>query len=343
MKTVYRMYVSKKSVYKRAFKRVQNFTMQKPFCTLITLSALLTIFSNQAFSQLTYNELKVQYDSVWTFKNLQIIPVRFKSGEGAPAMGHPLSSKPLLLADALQKRKVKLQEMQYEKGADVNWLQVTNQSKEDVVLQSGEILGGGKQDRMIAETQVIAPGSTDYVHVYCVEKRRWQNKPKPFKTAGVANSDLQKTMNVKGRQSEVWKEIDRQFAINKQKSETYSYLELNNNRAQEDSDYIRYFVKKYSETDSIFAGFIFITGNKIINTELFSSAELTNISFRNMLSSHVQTVRVNGAPPKVPQARVSTFMDKVILNEPSQKIYVPAHGKLRISDGRVIHLIAYDD
>ncbi|MCW3112963.1 MAG: hypothetical protein JWR18_1359 [Segetibacter sp.] len=343
MKTVYKLDVGNIAGRKTFLNLVQTTTRQKTFCTLITLSILLTIFSNRAFSQLTYNELKVQYDSVWTFKNLQIIPVRFKGGEGAPAMGHALSSKPLLLADALQKRKVKLQEMQYEKGADVNWLQVTNHSKQDVVIQSGEILGGGKQDRMVSETQVITPGSTDYVHVYCVEKRRWQNKPKPFKTAGVANSDLQKTMHVKGRQAEVWKEIDRQFAVNNQKSETYSYLELPGNRAQEDTDYIRYFVKKYSETDSMFAGFIFITGNKIMNTELFSSAELTNISFGNMLSSHVQTVRRNGAPPTVPQARVSTFMDKVILNEPSQKIYVPTHGKLQISDGRVIHLIAYDD
>ncbi|MCW3078864.1 DUF6569 family protein [Segetibacter sp.] len=310
---------------------------------LISTGIVLFIFLSKAHAQLTYKELKVQYDSLWIFKNLQIIPVRFKGGEGGPLPGHAISSKPLLLEEALKKNKIKLQEMQYEKGADVNWLQVTNHSKQDVVIQSGEILDGGKQDRMVAETQIITPGSTDYVHVYCVEKRRWEDKPKGFKTAGVANSELQKTMNVKGRQAEVWKEIDRQFAVNNKKSETYSYLELYNNNTKDDSDYIRYFMKKYSETDSIFAGFIFLTANKIINTELFSTAELTNISFKNMLTSHVQTVRKNGAPPKVPLARVTTFMDKVLIDEPGQKIYVTTHGKLQVSDGRVIHLIAYDD
>ncbi|MCW3108819.1 MAG: hypothetical protein JWQ09_3325 [Segetibacter sp.] len=309
----------------------------------LSLCFVLIAFSNPCLAQLTYKELKVQYDSAWTFKNLQIIPVRYKSGEGAPATGPVNGPRPLSLSEALQKHKIKLQEMQYEKGADVNWLQVTNNSKQDVVIQSGEILDGGKQDRMVGETKIVAAGSTDYLHVFCVEKRRWADKPKAFKTADVANSELQKTMNVKGRQSEVWKEIDRQFAANNKKSETFSYLELYNNAVREDSDYIRYFLKRYSETDSTFAGYIFITGNKIISTELFATAALTNISFRNMLSSYVQTARANGAPPKVPVTKMKEFMDKVLMNEPAQKIYVTAHGKLQVSDGKVIHLVAYDD
>jgi hypothetical protein len=304
---------------------------------------MLFIFSNPVVCQLTYKELRVEYDSAWTFKNLQIIPVRFKGGAGIPIAGAANGEHPISLTEALQKHKVKLQEMQYEKGADVNWLQVSNHSKQDVVMQSGEILAGGKQDRMVGETKVITPGSTDYVNVYCVQKRRWSDKPKEFKTSGSANSELQKTMNTKQRQSDVWKEIDRQFALENKKSETYSYLELDNKITTDDSDYIRYFLKKYSETDSVFAGYIFVTGNKIMNTELFATAELTNISFRKMLSSHVQTVKRNGAPPKVPVARIKEFMDKVIRDEPSQKIYVTAHGKLQISDGKVIHLIAYDD
>jgi hypothetical protein len=304
---------------------------------------LIFLFSNTCIAQLTYERLKVEYDSAWTFKNLQLIPVRFKGGHGIPLAGTIMNRRPLTISEALQKHKVKLQEMQYEKGADVNWLQLTNGSKQDVIIQSGEILGGGKQDRMVAETKIVPPGTTDYVNVYCVEKRRWSRKPKQFKTAGVANSDLQKTMNTKGRQSEVWKEIDRQFEKSTTKSETFSYVELYSNTAQEDSDYIRYFTRRYSETDSNFAGFVFITDNKIMSMELFATAELTNLSFRNMLSSYVQTARLNGASPAVTLARLKTFLDKVLTSEPAQKIYVSSHGKLQISDGKVIHLVAYDD
>ncbi|MCW3082309.1 DUF6569 family protein [Segetibacter sp.] len=307
------------------------------------ISIMLFISSNTVIAQLTYKELRVEYDSAWTFKNLQIVPVRYKEGAGVPGTALPTGTPPMQLSEALLKHKIKLQEMQFEKGADVNWLQVTNHSKQDVVIQSGEILDGGKQDRMVAETKIITPGSTDFVNVFCVEKRRWENKPKEFKTAGVANSELQKTMNIKRRQSAVWKEIDRQFAISNKKSETVSYVDLAPHTAIDDSDYMRYFLNKYSFTDSNFAGYIFLTGSRILSTELFATAELTSISFRNMLSSNIQTARANGAPPKVPKIKVTTFMDKILINEEDQKAYVSSHGKLQISSGKVIHLIAYDD
>lgn len=304
---------------------------------------LLFISSNTAISQLTYKELRVEYDSAWTFKNLQIVPVRYKEGAGVPGTALPTGVRPMQLSEALLKHKIKMQEMQFEKGADVNWLQVTNHSKQDVVIQSGEILDGGKQDRMVAETKIITPGSTDFINVFCVEKRRWEKKAREFKAAGVANSDLQKTMNIKRRQSAVWKEIDRQFAVSNKKSETVSYVDLAQNTVKDDSDYMRYFLHRYSLTDSNFAGYIFLTGAKIINTELFATAEQTSIAFRNMLSSNIQTARTNGSPPKIPKIKVTTFMDKILINEEDQKVYVSSHGKMQLSNGKVIHLIAYDD
>lgn len=310
---------------------------------LIGLILSIFIVSNTAFAQLTYKELRVEYDSAWTFKNLQIVPVRYKMGNGAPSVASVTTAKPVLFAEALQKHKVKLQEIQYENGADVNWLQVTNHSKQDVLIQSGEILDGGKQDRMVGETKIVAAGATDYLHVYCVEKRRWTDKPKEFKTSGVANSDLQKTMNLKGRQSEIWREIDRQFAEGDEKSETVSYVDLYKNKQQDDSDYIRFFLNKYSGTDSNFAGFIFITGNKILSTELFATAQLTNLAFKNMLSSYVPTARKSGGLPKVPVKKQKEFMDKILTSEAEQKTYVTAHGKLEMKGTKVIHLIAYDE
>src|SRR5438105_3097940 len=71
-------------------------------CKLLCLG--LFIFSN-AHAQLTYKELRVEYDSAWTFRNLQIVPVRYKIGEGVPAVSTVNSSSPLSLSEALQKRK----------------------------------------------------------------------------------------------------------------------------------------------------------------------------------------------------------------------------------------------
>ncbi len=306
---------------------------------------LLSAFSfNEINAQLTYQELQVMYDSAWTFRNLQMVPIKFKpksdNGLGSPAP----TSRPISFSEALQKHKIKLQEMQYENGADVNLLQVTNNSKQSVVVQGGDVLEGGKQDRMVGETKYIAPGTTDYIQVYCVEKRRWSPKAKEFKHRGVANREVQKAMNLSKRQSEVWKEIDKEFKAAKKTSETWSYLELYNNRVPVDTSYINFFTRKYLESDSTIAGFIFITDNKIMSAEIFASNSLLDITFANMLSSYVQSVVAKGSRPVVPTAIQKKFMDKFLINEEIQRQYLTANGKInRGGDGKVIHLIAYPE
>ena len=57
----------------------------------------------QLKAQLTYNELSVQYDSPWTFKKLQLIPIRFKDkGGGAGFQNVTAFDKPVIsFGDAL--------------------------------------------------------------------------------------------------------------------------------------------------------------------------------------------------------------------------------------------------
>jgi hypothetical protein len=293
-------------------------------------------------AQLTYNELRINYDSPWTYKNLQLIPIRFKPIEAAAPATASVSSRPITFSEALHKRKIKLTEMQFENGADVNWLQVTNNSKQSVMVQSGEVLDGGKQDRMVGETKFIAPGTTDYINVFCIEKRRWSDKAKEFRHRGVANSEVRKAMDKRGRQADVWKEIDRQFESKKKSSETFSYFELGD-MVMADTGYINYFTRKYIDSGSHITGFIFITGDRIMSTEIFASPALLELSFANILSSYVQSVFNKGAPPVVSVPTQKSFMDKVLANEEAQKAYVTTHGKIHRNEGKVVHIIAYPD
>lgn len=301
----------------------------------------MIIFIKHTDAQLTYSELMVEYDSAWQYKNLQLIPIKYKERNTETSFTTTKKSPPITFAQALAEHKIKVQEMQYEMGADVNWLQVTNHSKQYVILQSGEILEGGKQDRMIGETKFIAPGTTDYVNVFCVEKRRWDEKPRSFTYQGVANSEVRKAMDVSGMQADVWKEIDHQFASLKKKSETFSYLDLYKDAVRQDTDYTNFFQHKMDECDRNLAGFVFISGKKILSAELFSSTDLTSMSFPNMVDSYVQTVAINGAKPEVQVDAVKTFLNKVLQNEEAQKEYVNAHGKVHKSNNKIIHLLAY--
>src|SRR5262249_15075154 len=59
-------------------------------------------------------------------------------------------------------------------GGTVQELLVTSHAGRPVILFEGEILLGAKQNRMVAHTVVIAPGTTVVVPVGCVERGRWR-------------------------------------------------------------------------------------------------------------------------------------------------------------------------
>lgn len=312
-------------------------------CIAVYFLFLLVLFAGTKVQcQLTYASLKVEYDSAWTFKNLQLIPIRFRDQpttnvtEGQP-FKHSLS-----LAEALAKGKAKIKEVIYENGADLNWLEILNTSKQPLIINSGDLLEGGKQDRMIGETKIIPPGKSDYLKVYCIEKGRWDDKVKSFHHSGSANTEMKKTMDLTGRQAEVWKEIERQFASEKKTSDTWPYLKLHNAAGTTDSSYIKYFTDKFSRSDSAYAGFLAITKDRIINCELFASTDLTNIAFRSILSSLVQSV-LTSEPPSVNHKTMKAFLDNLLESEASQKSFIASHGQVHKYEGRVIHLIAYGD
>lgn len=311
-------------------------------CRAFTVLLLLLIAGSCAHAQLTYNNLRVDYDSAWTYKNLQLIPIRYKTPPGAGATpGAGL--QPISLPEAMQKGKAKIKEVYYKNDADVNWLQITNESKQALVINNGDMLSGGKQDRMVGETKIIAPGESDYLKVYCIEKGRWDKKAKGFQHSGSADTQLKKVMDLTGRQSDVWKEIERQYAADNKTSATWPYINLYNGFSPADSSYIRFFTDKFSRSDSSFAGFLAITKNQIINCELFSSASFTSLSFPSIITSLVHYAAGQGGLPMVRQSDMKKFMDQLLTSEEQQKTFVTGRGKLHTYQDKVIHLIVYGE
>ncbi len=238
--------------------------------------------------------------------------------------------------------KAKVKEVIYENGADINWLQVSNSYKQTIVINSGDLLTGGKQDRMMGETKMSAPGTSDYLKVYCVERGRWDGKVKPFDHRGSANINIKKVMDLSGRQHDVWKEIERQFTSAKMISETWPFIQLYYKDSVVYNDYLKYYTARYRDSDSAYAGFLAITANQIINCELFSLADLTSLAFPGMISSLAQTAQ-HESKPVLPRQKMETFLNKFLVSEKAQKNFIATHGQLHKYQGKVIHLVAYDD
>ena len=59
-------------------------------------------------------------------------------------------------------------------GAEVNRLVLVNNSKRPLLLLAGEIVSGGKQDRVIGKDRIVPPESDPIdLSVFCVEPGRW--------------------------------------------------------------------------------------------------------------------------------------------------------------------------
>ncbi len=114
--------------------------------------------------------------------------------------------KYLTLAEAMQQGKVVV----YETGS-VNTLQVENNSNVDIYIQSGDIVKGGKQDRVLKE-DIILPMKSGKVDVtsFCVEHGRWTQRgnesARAFASSGsaLASPEMKRAVKDRGEQSEVW-------------------------------------------------------------------------------------------------------------------------------------------
>ena len=79
---------------------------------------------------------------------------------------------PLTLAEAMEQGVVRVLET-----GDVEELVVRNTGDREVFIQAGDIVKGGKQDRVLTVSMVVSPGSGDIpVGAFCVEQGRWEGR-----------------------------------------------------------------------------------------------------------------------------------------------------------------------
>ncbi len=70
-------------------------------------------------------------------------------------------------------------------GDQVNTLVLVNNSSLPLVLLAGEIVTGGKQDRIIAKDRIVPPDSAPLdLSVFCIEPGRWEEKSPIFHGVG---------------------------------------------------------------------------------------------------------------------------------------------------------------
>lgn len=95
-------------------------------------------------------------------------------------------------------------------GATVNTLVLVNRSKRPLLLLAGEVVTGGKQDRIIGKDRIVPPGAEPLpLDVFCVERGRW-SAGNAFKASNLmAHPSVREKAAVAKKQGEVWDAVRR--------------------------------------------------------------------------------------------------------------------------------------
>lgn len=105
---------------------------------------------------------------------------------------------------------------EHNRGDQVNTLVLVNNSKQPLLLLAGEIVTGGKQDRVIAKDRIVPTGGDPMdLSVFCIEPGRWTESSSTFGGAGksaAGNFMVQPTVReramVSKDQRQVWDSVN---------------------------------------------------------------------------------------------------------------------------------------
>src|SRR5580704_1438688 len=152
-----------------------------------------------------------------TYENITIFPVVSSSGYDTSAF--------LTLEDGLSSGEITVREQgaetlirnrqgerpvpqAYNSGPAVNQLVLINHSKRPLLLLAGELVSGGKQDRIIAKDRIVAPGADPLpLDVFCVEHGRWSAGSQFTAAKTIVHPSVRENAAVKQKQADVWASV----------------------------------------------------------------------------------------------------------------------------------------
>lgn len=270
-----------------------------------------------------------------TYKNLTIFLIHGKD----EASGKNV----LTLQEAMEMKVLRVYET-----SDVNELEVENVSKYyNVFIQSGDIVKGGKQDRVLA-VSIMVPARSGRISIsaFCVESGRWEKRKGEevgqFSSSSdrLVTKDLKLAANSAASQQEVWAKVDEVQkrlsqnvggSVTATKSETSLQLSLENGRvAATSAEYVRNLQNIIAGKNDVI-GYAFAINGKLNSADIYSSNALFRKLWRKMLkASAVEAVaEANGRKAAAPAkaADVNAFITESESAKPKEK---PSSGGSRI-------------
>jgi len=256
-----------------------------------------------------------------TYKNLTIFPVRGRDlagahdyitlDEGIRAGTVRITEKGAVAERPVRRTRGAARQQQVAMngagrgdGASVNELALVNRSGKKLLLLAGEVVVGGKQDRIVQDDLIIPPVSVPVsLNVFCVEHGRWSHRasaraggaptegPAPvadgFTSLGaISHPKLRAAAQDKKEQGEVWREV----AANNSKlgtqngTDTYQEVYANRKVAAQLGDYVRALEREVLQPGVV--GAVVARNGRLVWADVFATSSLFARYWPKLLKSY---------------------------------------------------------
>ena len=202
-----------------------------------------------------------------------------------------------------------------EQGS-VNNLTLTNKDQRPLFLLAGEVIIGGKQDRIIGQNTVIPGNTTQSVPVFCVEHGRWGGSSDVF-TSGqaLAHGRLRGKASFETQQA-VWNEVAEKNAARGTSNATGTYRDVATTQsdgtlAKSETRIAQALAKVDAGERARMIGYVIAVNGTIATVDRFTSPRLFRKLENKLVRSYLtESIDVTAAKDiKAPTvADVKTFM-----------------------------------
>ncbi|MCC6280532.1 MAG: hypothetical protein IT262_08030 [Saprospiraceae bacterium] len=277
-------------------------------------------------------QLMTEANPAWQYENLRLYPI---VADAALQAEQKNLSGLKTLAEGMKMQGFRITEQKQFGRTDertYNLLTVQNKSQDTVYILSGDVVTGGKQDRVIAQDQIVMPGTVRNMDVFCVEKGRWSSndtlatpsKQKLYAFSGyysVASPTVRQAVQRTGSQQEVWAAVARVTEANGASSSTSTYAALetaNEQKAKRDA-YLRFFDGKLDAEPQV-VGMVAVCGDQILGVDIFGNSDLFRREYSSLLHGYVTEAATAQCEKQADESTVRRAFGKVAaLADPNAK------------------------
>jgi hypothetical protein len=209
-------------------------------------------------------------------------------------------------------------------GAEVNRLVLVNNSARPLILLAGEILTGGKQDRVVGKDRIVPPQSGPIdLAVFCVEPERWVATKDNFGSfhTQMAQPSVRRSAMAEQDQQKVWSEVHAsaaamaagaspQAAREIESTSSYARVMSNDEVKQRVEAVAAPLQQSYQDVmrelrDRNAVGVVVAVNDQIIWADLFASTALLEKYWPKLIRSYAAEALTRPTIPGHPDARAA--------------------------------------